>query len=178
MGVIAALQQFCDSTRTHGGDVIWQQEQNAGQFLDSRTALGPWWLNDDPDACVDLVRGDQLDLHRMIPPTLASLGPDLVLVNRCPTRGRSLVGIWSLLDFDLGAQRSQDRFRTFEKSVANRVVDMPVRSLLIQPTIGDSMRAESTMPSTHHSRSLRFALPLQREFSSLVEHLRWALRLT
>lgn len=178
MAVIAALQQFCDSTRTHGGDVIWQQEQNAGQFVDSRTALGPWWLKDDPDVCVDLVRGDQLGLHRMIPPTLASLGPDLVLVNRCPTRGRTLVGIWSLLDFDFGAQRSQDRFRTFEKSVANRVVDMPVRSLLIQPTIGDSMRAESTMPSTDHSRSLRFALPLQREFSSLVEHLRWALRLT
>ena len=178
MGVIAALHQLCDSTRTHGGDVIWQQEQNAGQFLDSRTALGPWWQKDDPDACVDLVRSDQLHLHRMIPPAIASLGPDLVLVNRSPGRTRTLVGIWSVLDFDLTAQRSHERFLAFESSVANRAADSSLCSLLIQPAIGDSMQAESTMLSTDHSRSLRFALPIQHEFPSLVEHLRWALRPT
>jgi hypothetical protein len=180
LGIVAALNELADPSRSHGGDVLLQREQNAGQFLDGRTALGPWRLKQTPDVLVDLVRIDQLQQHEMIPERLAALGADFVLVKRTHSDKLSLVGCWSVLDFDLGPVTHEDRLLSLDDALATLPVGYLQRCLLFQPLLAahEDSDASFRVEKLERCRSIRMTLPLQQRFHDLVEQLRWALDLS
>lgn len=179
---IAAVSLLADDRHTHGGDVILQREQNAGQFIDRRTALGPWVLkNDSLTRCVDLVRGDQIRKHPLIPAGLAGLSPDFVLVNRCRSASwdspRSefatrLLAVWTMLDFDLGSDQLEDRLLSLSDRVGATKYGGPIRCLLVQPQ-GDWQQRE-TLIELDTCRALRMTLPLQSQLTVIQSQLQWA----
>lgn len=177
LGLVAAMQQLADPVRTHGGDALFQREQNAGQFFDSRSALGPWCLKDDPDSLVDLVRIDQLHLHSMIPESMAAIGPDIVLVKRSSNASQRFVGCWSVLDFDLGPVTYEDRVLSLQEALKRNAAYPHGRFLLFQPTLPSQASIDEgiAVDEIEQCRSLRVTLPLQQHVPRLVEQLRWAL---
>ncbi len=145
IGFVAALNEMADSSLTHGGDVVLQREQNCGQFIDSRSALGPWWLRESSEkCCVDLVRSDQLQLHPLIPQELASLSPDFVFVkrrssiidqSRSPSSQPQLAAVWSALSFRFESSRLDNHVHSLADALSDLNVTTPVRCMLIQPTL-------------------------------------------
>ncbi len=181
VALIAALQELTDLSRSHGGDLILQREQFAGQFIDRRSALGPWLLNEPQAArCVDLVRGDQLQQHPLIPRSVAGLGPDFVLVNRKSASGwkspkshfeTHLFAVWTVLDFDLGLDRSEHRLLSLDERLADLKLDVPLKGLLVQPDVEVERPSQLEL---EHCRTVRLTLPLQQHVASLVAQLNWA----
>ena len=113
LGVISVLQDICNPDLTHGGDVLIRNEQNAGQFIDSRTALGPWIVAGAEAVSIDLVRGDQLDLHPLLPKSLSEIGPDFVLVKRMRREMQHFLCCWTMLDFCVSPNAVQNQFGQF-----------------------------------------------------------------
>jgi len=209
LGFVAALHELSEHFRLHGGDLILQREQLAGQFIDRRTALGPWPLKSrEASRCVDLVRGDQLQQHPLIPGSLAALGPDFVLVNRRRDADwnspkthfeTQLFAMWSVLDFDLGLDRFEDRLLSLDERLAVLKLDVPLKGLLVQPNVEfqDGSQLELSRKALaagagfvqnpqlapcgsqdgiseialEHCRGLRLKLPLQQHVARLVDQL-------
>lgn len=192
LGIIAALQSLCVREATHGGDVIIRSEQHAGQFIDSRTELGPWRLRDAAGVSVDLVRGDQLALHPMVPEHVSAMGPDVVLVARVRKQLRRMVCIWTMLDFGLSQPLADEQISTFRGGKNRDENGSDVRSMLVLPSLSrnhmkscdrqlteaDSESGPSLKCLSEASRCMRIALPIQRDFAFLLEQLAWALSLT
>jgi hypothetical protein len=194
LSVMSALNDLSDPRRTHGGDVLFQREQDAGQFVDSRTACGPVWLSGN-DGCVDPVRGDQCHLHPLIPHTLAECGPDLVLLRRelsgLTCEQSALAGIWSVLDFDLDEPTESRRLSELTRRNETPGNSVPLRTLLIQPLLQQDVNRQSDDDRTadtssvqaveiqrEQGRCLRLTLPLQQHMDLIRERVKWALHLT
>ncbi len=182
LGFVAALHELSEHFQLHGGDLILQREQLAGQFIDRRTALGPWPLkNCEVSRCVDLVRGDQLQQHPLIPGSVAALSPDFVLVSRRREAGWNspkshfepkLFAVWSVLDFNLGEGRFDERVRSLGTRLSELKCDGHLQGILVQPEVDD-------LPMSHVEfetcRGLRLRLPLQKQVPHFLDQLRWAL---
>ncbi len=177
MCVIAALESVSDSRLAHGGDVLIQLEQFAGQFIDPRTNLGPWRLRGPTDVKVDLVLGHQLHKHPLITKQLASIGPDAVLVRRSPSKPAWLAAIWTVLDFDLVTDRLEERVLGLKKSIDGLGGHAPQRALLVQPGIGIEFRSAAACCDLENVRGIRVELPLQHHFADMVKHVKWTLEL-
>jgi hypothetical protein len=194
LAVMSALDDLSDPRRTHGGDVLFQREQDAGQFVDSRTACGPVWLSGN-DGCVDPVRGDQCHLHPLIPHTMAECGPDLVLVRRKLSGSNcelsALTGIWSVLDFDLDQPTASRRLPELTRRIETAGRSTPLRTLLIQPLLSqnETGRPDASRPAgtsseqavefqCEHGKCLCLTLPLQQHMNLIRERVKWALHLT
>ena len=193
LAVMSALHGLSNKSATHGGDVFLQREQNAGQFIDPRTACGPVVLEHTSDY-VDPVRGDQCHRHPLIPSSMPACGPDLILVRRSSS-GRSsqataLGAIWSLLDFDLTLNTTVSSLPKAAPNEDAGSVSPLERTLLVQPMLnGQALRRLSDSKLLHSTQSavltqvnderrLRVTLPLQQHMNLISEQVAWALRLT
>ena len=182
LGLMAFLHAWSDEAQTHGGDVLLQLEQNAGQFLDPRTALGPWWLKSttpiDRNTRIDLVRGDQLARHPLVPTPLAELSPDIVLVKQAVNQAPWLAAFWTMLDFDI--ERSRLDERVVSLSEANARLDSlgAQRCVIIQPALRVPENGGTHLVESDHCRGLRVPLPLSLEFTALADQVSWALGMT
>jgi hypothetical protein len=176
--LIAALEEFADpQQQQQRGDVLIQLEQNAGQFIDTRTTLGSWCLKNREYDNVDLVLGHQLRQHPLIPERLAAIGPDAVLVRSSSTGQPWLAAFWTLLDFDLAQDLLDDRVLSLSEAIERLDGDAPQRALLIQPVISNGTGEAARFVDLEKSRGLRIGLPLQHHFGQIVEHVKWTLGL-
>ena len=55
--------------------------------------------------------------------------------------------------------------------------DAPQRALLVQPAAPTGMRSVTRTVELDNSRGVRVRLPLQHDFSQMVEHVKWTLGL-
>jgi len=181
-GLMAVLHELSDTTRTHGGDVLLQLEQNAGQFLDPRTALGPWWLKTktplDPNIRIDLVRGDQLARHPLVPKTLAELCPDIVLVKQVANEPPWLAAFWTMLDFDIEQSRLDDRVISLSEASMQPGSLGPLRGVIIQPALSASGTDSNQIAELDNCHGLRLPLPLSLGFAAFRDQVSWALGMT
>lgn len=181
-GLVAVLHELSDTTRTHGGDVLLQLEQNAGQFLDPRTALGPWWLKTttplDRIIRIDLVRGDQLARHPLIPKHLAELCPDIVLVKQVANETPWLAAFWTMLDFDIEQSRLDDRVISLSEASTRLGSQGPLRGVIIQPALSASGNGGNQIAELDNCHGLRLPLPLSLGFAAFRDQVSWALGMT
>jgi hypothetical protein len=181
LGLMAVLHELSDTTLTHGGDVLLQLEQNAGQFLDPRTALGKWWLKTktplDQNIRIDLVRGDQLARHPLIPKPLAELCPDIVLVKQVANETPWLAAFWTMLDFDIEQSRLDDRVISLSEASTRLGSLGPLRGVIIQPALS-SGNDGNQIAELDNCHGLRLPLPLSLGFAVFRDQVSWALGMT
>lgn len=188
LGVISVLQDICNLDLTHGGDVLIRSEQNAGQFIDARTAIGPWIVVGAEAVSIDLVRGDQLHLHPLLPKSLSEIGPDFVLVKRIRREMQHFLCCWTMLDFCVSPNTVQNQFGQFVEATRFCSPESHWSGMFIQPVLPNSSEHASArgtclpqVPTDDLSdtmRNLRLVLPIQENFNHFREHIRWGLKLT
>jgi len=171
------VESLAELVASHCGDVLLQLEQNAGQFIDLRTTLGPWRLNSQAQGKVDLVLGHQLHQHPLIPRRLAELGPDAVLVRRSESQPPWIAAFWTMLEFDLVQDRLDDRVISLTEAIQELGSDAPQRALLVQPAAANGTSSVTRTVDLDDSRGVRIRLPLQHDFAQMVEHVKWTLGL-
>ncbi|MFO0426583.1 MAG: DUF2357 domain-containing protein [Planctomyces sp.] len=195
LGFVSVLGELCCADLTHGGDVIVRREQNAGQFLDSRTALGPWEFGGKPKVSVDLVRGDHISLHPLVPDEFSAAGPDFLLVKRTRTELQRILCIWATLDFPFQNNPDAATFASLHQLMEKQTTSVRVSGILIQPmldvqdnpadelTPGDSRSTTplpercSTFEHSHLLRRLRLTFPLQHHTAEIRKQIQWGLEL-
>ena len=188
LGAISVLQDICSSALTHGGDVLVRGEQDAGQFIDSRTTLGPWIIGGAESVSIDLVRGDQLALHPLLPRSLSEIGPDFVLVKRVRKKLQHCLCCWTMLDFRISPIAVQNQRGEFLEAAGFSCPESDWSGMIIQPALpnssehaearGTCLQETDTENVSAAMRSLHFSLPIQENFKHFREHVRWGLKLT
>jgi len=188
LGLISVLHDICNPDLTHGGDMLIRNEQNAGQFIDSRTAIGPWIVTGAESVSIDLVRGDQLDLHPLLPKSLSEIGPDFVLVKRMRREMQHFLCCWTMLDFCVSKSAAQNQRGQFVEATRFCSPESHGSGIFIQPALpGSSEHSEArgtylqqipTEILSDTMRNLRLTLPIQENFNHFREHIRWGLKLT
>lgn len=188
LGVVSVLQELCDSNLTHGGDVWIRSEQNSGQFIDSRTALGPWIMGEKQPVSIDLVRGDQLDLHPLLLKSLGSIGPDFVLVKRSRRDMQRYLCFWTVLDFNISPAPVLDQLALAGEAAQFCGRQSDCSGIFIQPTQpgppesteanGIAVKEAMSGNVSGTFRTLRVGLPIQESFHHLRDQIRWGLKLT
>ncbi len=182
LGLMAVLHELSDETRTHGGDVLLQLEQNTGQFVDPRTALGPWWLKTttplNRNIRIDLVRGDQLARHPLVPKPLAELCPGIVLVKQVANETPWLAAFWTMLDFDIEQSRLDDRVISLTEASTRLGSLGPLRGVIIQPALSASGNDGNQIAELDNCRGFRLPLPLSLGFAAFRDQVSWALGIT
>ena len=188
LGVISVLQDICNPNLTHGGDVLVRNEQNAGQFIDSRTAIGPWIVTGAESVSIDLVRGDQLDLHPRLTKSLSEIGPDFVLVKRIRGEMQHFLCCWTMLDFCFSPIATQGQCSKISEALRFCSPTAQWSGMFIQPALPNASEHAAAggtylpqIPTDDFSymvRHLRLVLPIQENFNHFREHIRWGLKLT
>jgi hypothetical protein len=187
LALISVLQHVCSSELTHGGDVLVRREQNAGQFIDPRTTLGPWIVPGSELTSIDLVKGDQLELHPLLPKSLGRSGPDFVLVKRVRREIQKILCCWTILDFGVSENANQSQREQFVEAAGIWSHDFQWSGILIKPALPHSGEPEETDEAysspclveniSDALKVLRLRIPLQKSGYHFREHIKWGLKI-
>lgn len=157
-------------------DLLIHDEQERGQFIDGRSCIASWELNDHRTTPVDLVPNALLEKYPLIPPAVLSLSPDFVLVSRDPARGSVVVAVFTSFDFGLGGPEAESLIDDLDRALPRDVARQRYRAILIRPG-RNAGQADSCQIKQHRRvASVQITPPLQQRLTHLGEIMTWALQ--
>jgi hypothetical protein len=177
IGLMAALEHLSDRSSPRF-DVLLQNEQDAGRFIDPRSFAGPWTIrHNSGQVRAYLIGGHQTNSHPAISAGLRSLCPDWIVVfDHTAEQPASVLAVWALLDFEIETASLNDRLSSLAVACSERA-GPNVRALLLQPKLSNSSDyAEGiSVSQSGDAAALQISLPLQQQLTQLAEWIRWGL---
>lgn len=156
--VLCILERVPGLVRPDGSDVGVRQEQSRGTFVDRTTQLDSWALAaQDGQDVIDIILAEQLDQHPLIPPALAQLSPDILLLRR-PRHGGGVVAalaVWSMLDFAVDNDMLAQRCKALSGVLGELSLPCMFGGLLLQPRPPESSSPMVDAAFEGNTRALR-----------------------
>jgi hypothetical protein len=191
IATLASLSRLAPGSAATRSSVLLRTEQQAGRFIDDRTALGRWDLTIGEATAEGLApgrRGHYVDQRQFaeyrtacpsFPDQLAKLCPDFALVSYDSDRPdkppKRILAVWTVFDFDLDGDHLLERCKEIDQSVRMIRSQGELTGVLVQPKLrheGD-LSVMDAMKSVR-CNAYRLALPLQSQlnvFDGLVKDL-------
>ncbi len=153
-----------------------RSEQSDGQFIDTRSPLGPWVVRHRSGVrFVDLIRGDQLahvagQDHRLA--LLQNLSPDFVLVSHPPYSDfvdGEIMAIWTMLDYCLTNANLQDRLDSLHSVLSRQAQSSRINGMILLPLSPSKSNNEPLLAVNNKGSSFCMGFA----FQGLTQNLDW-----
>jgi len=193
MTVLAALGNIAPYSGAMRSSMLFRTEQEAGRFIDQRTAFGRWEIyrgltaadGIDPGWRIHVVEQHQFAAYRActpFPEQLAQLAPDMAVViydgERPDKPAKRILAFWSLFDFDLDEDHLATRCKEIDQGLRMIRTESELSGIVVQPKLRTEAGSKHVDEVTvQRCSGYRLALPLQSQMNVFDRMLRQALEI-
>lgn len=193
LAVLAALGNIAPYSGAMRSSTLIRTEQEAGRFIDPRTAFGRCEIyrgldavdGIDPGWRVHVVEQHQFAAYRActpFPEQLAQLAPDLAVViydgERPDKPAKRILAFWSLFDFDLDEDHLSMRCKEIDQGLRMIRSNSELQGIIVQPKLRTEAGSRHVDEATvQRCSGYRLALPLQSQLGVFDRLLRQALEI-